>query len=98
MSKFRTLVEEESQYYFGPKTTKYVIVYTAGWTGPWGDDKEVEELNAGDDLEKAKQMCKDLSIKLGKLVDVYEYESNTHIARYIKGIRTDSSNKPISEE
>lgn len=98
MSKFRTLVEEESKYYFGPERSKYILIYTAGWSGPWGDDKDVEELNAGDDLEKAKEKCKDLSIKLNKLVDVYEYESNTFIARYINGVETDQSNQPINKE
>ena len=97
MSRFRTLIKEEVEYYFGPKKTKYVLIYS-NWKGPSGDDKFIEEINVGDDLEKAKEKCKNLSIELNKLVDIYDYESNTHVARYIKGIETDQYNQPINEE
>ena len=88
MSRFRVLIKEEVEHYFGPKKTKYVLTYSS-WEGPLGDDKFIEEINAGNDLEKAKEECKNLSIELNKLVDVYDYESNTHIARYIKGVEID---------
>ena len=73
MSRFRTLIKEEVEYYFGPKKTKYVLIYS-DWKGPSGDDKFIEEINVGDDLEKAKEKCKNLSIELNKLVDIYDYQ------------------------
>lgn len=89
MSKFRDLVESETNYYFGPEKTKYMIVYTAGWSGPWGDDKEVEELKAGNDLDQAKEKAKSLSAKLNKIVDLMEVNETGEyipVVRYVDGI------------
>lgn len=93
-SKFNKMIDEALDNF--NKEPKYYLIYST-WTGPYGDDKEVIEIPAGDDLESAREQCRELSIKLNKLVDVWEKETNLQPARFINGIETDLSNNPIKK-
>lgn len=93
-SKFNKMIDEALNNF--NKDPKYYLIYNT-WTGPYGDDKEVIEIPVGDDLEYAKEQCRELSIKLNKLVDVLEKETGKQLVRFINGVETDLSNKPIKK-
>lgn len=92
MNRFQTLAKgifnKTPVLEYSIDKTKYSIIYNE-WGGPEGDDKDVIELNVGDDLEKAKEKARDLSIAKKKLVDVIDNETGLQIIRYIDGTETE---------
>ena len=100
MSQFRTLVEDEINQHFNSKRKRYYITYST-WGGPEGDDKEVHEFNAGNDLNQAIEICWETSVELNKLVDVYEeFEDGSFnfVKRFVNGEERDIHNQSVRSQ
>lgn len=78
------------------KKPRYAVTHSE-WFGPWGDDKEIVDDFYTDDLDKAKEVARELSIKRNGLVHVDDEVEYKEVTRFIKGEETDFRNNPIKK-
>lgn len=93
-SKFNKMIDEAFDEF--NKKPKYAVTHSEWW-GPYGDDKEEIEDYFTDDLEKAKEVAKELSIKRDSLEFIVDNEEFKDVTRFLKGNEVDFQNRPIKK-
>lgn len=93
-SKFNKMIDEALKEF--NKKPKYSVTHSE-WSGPWGNDKEEIEDFLTDDLEKAKEIAKELSIKRNNLEFIVDNEEYKDVTRFLSGIEVDFQNNPLKK-